>query len=324
MSDEKKYRLLIADDERIERAVLYKTLMNRLGDQCEIYQAENGREALELYDRYQIQIAVLDIEMPGINGIGAAERIREKDKDCCIIFLTAFDEFSYAKKAITVRALDYLLKPWDEKELILVLEEAMRLAGERQQERERRTAGERAGEKAEAARGGEGSAQEGQSLDDRRPGESRTDSAGPDRTAPGSTGPDDVRPGGGRPDGGEPADAGEGGDAARLSRVMELIADYIRENYTHDLSMQEVAHRMNYSEAYFCKLFKQCFGQNFTSYLTEFRVEEAKKMQALPTVNVKKIRRSVGYADANYFAKVFKRITGQSPTEYRQELFSRP
>ena len=332
MSDEKKYRLLIADDERIERAVLYKTLKNRLGDQCEIYQAENGREALELYDRYQIQIAVLDIEMPGINGIGAAEQIREKDKDCCIIFLTAFDEFSYAKKAITVRALDYLLKPWDEKELILVLEEAMRLAGERQQERERRTAGERAGEKAETARGGEGSAQEGQSLDGRRPGGAGPDSAGPggagtDRMAPGTTGPDGVRPGGGRPDGGEPADAadaGEGGDAARLSRVMELIADYIRENCTHDLSMQEVAHRMNYSEAYFCKLFKQCFGQNFTSYLTEFRVEEAKKMLALPTVNVKEIGRSVGYADANYFAKVFKRITGQSPTEYRQELFSRP
>ena len=68
MSDEKKYRLLIADDERIERAVLYKTLKNRLGDQCEIYQAENGREALELYDRYQIQIAVLDIPMPSRSG----------------------------------------------------------------------------------------------------------------------------------------------------------------------------------------------------------------------------------------------------------------
>ena len=84
--------------------------------------AENEKE--------KIQIAILDIEMPGINGIQAAERIREKDKKCCIIFLTAFDEFAYAKKAITVRALDYLLKPWDEKELMLVLEEAMRMAGE--------------------------------------------------------------------------------------------------------------------------------------------------------------------------------------------------
>ena len=41
--------------------------------------------------------------------------------------------------------------------------------------------------------------------------------------------------------------------------------------------MQDTARMMNYSDAYFCKLFKQCFDQNFTSYLTGFRVNEAKK-----------------------------------------------
>ena len=71
------YRLLIADDEMIERAVLYKTLHKNLGDQCAIFQAENGREALRIYEEEKIQIAILDIEMPGINGIGAAEKIRE-------------------------------------------------------------------------------------------------------------------------------------------------------------------------------------------------------------------------------------------------------
>ena len=110
------YRLLVADDEIIERKVLLKTLQKNLEGQCELFQAENGREALEIYEKEKIQIAILDIEMPGINGIQAAEKIREKDKNCCIIFLTAYDEFSYAKKAITVRALDYILKPWDEKE----------------------------------------------------------------------------------------------------------------------------------------------------------------------------------------------------------------
>ena len=84
------YRLLIADDEMIERKVLFKTLSQNLKGQCEIFQAENGREALEIYEKEKIQIAILDIEMPGINGIQAAERIREKDKKCCIIFLTAF------------------------------------------------------------------------------------------------------------------------------------------------------------------------------------------------------------------------------------------
>ena len=70
------YRLLIADDEMIERKVLFKTLSQNLKGQCEIFQAENGREALEIYEKEKIQIAILDIEMPGINGIQAAERIR--------------------------------------------------------------------------------------------------------------------------------------------------------------------------------------------------------------------------------------------------------
>ena len=74
--------------------------------------------------------------MPGINGIQAAEKIREKDRDCVIIFLTAFDEFSYAKKAISVRAIDYVLKPYDENELMLVIEEAMRMVEEQDQRQE--------------------------------------------------------------------------------------------------------------------------------------------------------------------------------------------
>ena len=140
MNQNKIYRLLIADDEMIERAVLYKTLKSRFGENCEIYQAENGREAVRIHEEHQIQIAILDIEMPGINGIRAAEKIRETDRDCCIVFLTAFDEFSYAKKAITVRALDYLLKPYEESELLLVVEEAMRIVCEREAAAESKTA----------------------------------------------------------------------------------------------------------------------------------------------------------------------------------------
>ena len=71
-----------------------------------------------------------------LTGLRPHRKSGKKDKECCIIFLTAFDEFSYAKKAITVRALDYLLKPYDEQELMLVVEEAMRLAAEFQANRQ--------------------------------------------------------------------------------------------------------------------------------------------------------------------------------------------
>ena len=77
---------------------------------------------------------------------------------------------------------------------------------------------------------------------------------------------------------------------------------------------------MNYSETYFCKLFKQCFKVNFTAYLAEYRMNEAKKMLANPRINIKDVGRSCGYVDSNYFTRVFKRVTGYTPTEYRNYI----
>ena len=92
------YRLLVADDEIIERKVLLKTLQKNLEGQCELFQAENGREALEIYEKEKIQIAILDIEMPGINGIQAAEKIREKDKTAVLSFSQPMMNFLMQKR----------------------------------------------------------------------------------------------------------------------------------------------------------------------------------------------------------------------------------
>ncbi len=121
------YRVLIADDEPIEIAIVSKIIQKNFSDGMEIVQAVNGREAIEKFLEKRCQVVLLDVEMPGINGLEAAERIRKEDKTCSIIFLTAFDEFTYAKKAITVKALDYLLKPVSDDELIAVIDEAIRL-----------------------------------------------------------------------------------------------------------------------------------------------------------------------------------------------------
>ena len=263
------YRVLLADDEQIERMALARRLMRRFGDILQISEATNGKEAVQLYEKEHSQIIIMDISMPELNGVEAAEKIRSMDEDCIIVFLTAYDEFSYAKKAITVRALDYILKPWDEKELMLVLEEAMRLAGEKEEQTRIR----KVAEQAEA----------GQQIMEE-----------------------------------EPDYANEN---LRISKVTEMLKDYICENYMKDLSVQQMAEKTNYSEPHFCRLFKQSFGQNFTSYLTEYRINMAKKMLEQPTVNVKDVGKNVGYEDSNYFTKVFRRITGQSPTEYRNTVF---
>ena len=316
------YRVLIADDERIERMILYQVLERNLRDRCEIVQAENGREALEVYAREKVQIAILDIEMPGIDGIEAARRIRQADPWCSIIFLTAFDEFAYARQAITVRALDYLLKPCDEKELMLVLEEAIRLAEEHDRQARQSAEGDR-----QARQPAEGDRQVRQAE-----GSGRQDglSVGWEGQAC-LSGRAERRNGqaeGGLGQAGAPGEPRPWGTGAEESggltgKVAELAYRYIRENYRRDISMQDLAGAMNYSEAYFCKLFKQCFNKNFTAYLTEYRVKEAKRLLEQPTINVKEVGKAVGYMDPNYFARVFKRITGQTPTEYRSAIFTK-
>ena len=113
-----KCKLLVAEDELIERKVLCRTLQKYLGDLISLYEAKNGREALEIFAREAPQVAVLDIEMPGLTGLEVARKIRETDKNCAILFLTGFDKFDYARQAISVRAMDYLLKPYNEQELV--------------------------------------------------------------------------------------------------------------------------------------------------------------------------------------------------------------
>ena len=285
-----RYRILLADDEQIERMALAKRLVKHFGDSLAISEAVNGAEALKVFKREQSQIVLMDISMPEMNGAEAAEQIRGMDEDCIIIFLTAYDDFAYAKRAIVIRALDYLLKPCDEDELVSVIEEAMRLTDRRELKKARDF-------------GMDG----GKALDGDIPGV-----RGGSMAKIPSGGAQDMAGGHGLEDAG----------TARMALAAETMREYIRNNYMKEISMQDAARVMNYSDAYFCKLFKQCFDQNFTSYLTNFRVNEAKKLLKDRNISVKDVGMRVGYYDSNYFAKVFKRVTGVIPSEYRDSQHS--
>lgn len=279
------YRVLIADDEEIERLSFSRKLKKYFGESCEVFQAENGMQAILSVDKNDTPIVIMDIGMPGMNGVEAAEWIRKSHPDCVIIFLTAYDDFSYAKRAVSLHALEYLLKPCDDEELIPVMEEAMRQVDLCRGRRASQAAGRSGGRSEDGTEG-----------------------------APGQAGERDA--GTGRERDTDPEEAAENG----YSRVAVAIRAYVRENYSRDISMQDAARAMNYSEVYFCRLFKQCFDQNFTAYLTRLRVKEAKKLLEDPRANIKDVSRSVGYSDSKYFSKIFKRITGQLPSEYRDGL----
>ena len=117
--------LLIADDENLELKVLEKTIKKFFLNELEIFMASNGKQAAQISNETEINIALLDIEMPGMNGIELAKLLREKNPDCIIIFITAYDKFDYAIEAMHIKAFDYLLKPWKEEKLTGLISEAL-------------------------------------------------------------------------------------------------------------------------------------------------------------------------------------------------------
>ena len=115
-----KLRIVIADDERPARSML-ASLLHGCDDVEVVGEAQNGAEAVALIEEQRPDLALLDLQMPEIDGLGVVRLIR-KDRLPLIAFVTAYDE--YAIQAFEVNAVDYLLKPVDRARLRQTIERA--------------------------------------------------------------------------------------------------------------------------------------------------------------------------------------------------------
>ncbi len=102
--------------------------------------------------------------------------------------------------------------------------------------------------------------------------------------------------------------------------MIRRAKEYIKMNQAEDLSLGQVAKAVNTSTFYFCKMFKKATGLNFTEYLSRVRVEKAKNLLLNPNLRVSEIAYEVGFQSLTHFNRVFKRIVGRSPSEYRAQL----
>ena len=261
-------RLLIADDERLEREALAEMVTRRFVEhEIVLEEAENGRKAADTAILWGADLILMDIEMPGMNGLDAARAVLAQRPGCRVIFVTAYSLFQYAHEAVHLGACDYLLKPVDPDELEASIRRAIR-----QIETERK-------------------------LEALAP-------IQPEPEAPAA--PDE--------------EATHGGDeSSQNALVMAHVRRYLEDNYMFDISLDSVGEILHISPAYLSAQFKKYQKMNFLDCLTELRINAAKELLNDPFRSSAEVASMVGYEDASYFARAFKKRTGVTPTQYRRQ-----
>ena len=261
-------RLLIADDEKLEREALAELVQRRFEREVVLEVAENGRKAADTAVLWGADLILMDIEMPGMSGLDAARAVLAQRPSCRVIFVTAYSLFQYAHEAVHLGACDYLLKPVDPDELEASVRRAMR-----QIETERKL------EELAAAQP--------------QPEQTETEE--------------------------EAEDAPEEGENSQTALVMAHVRRYLEDNYMFDLSLDSVGEILHISPAYLSAQFKKYQKMNFLDCLTELRINAAKELLSDPFRSSAEVASMVGYEDASYFARAFKKRTGMTPTQYRRQ-----
>ena len=102
-------------------------------------------------------------------------------------------------------------------------------------------------------------------------------------------------------------------------KLVSQVKRYIQGHYSERISLDEAARVVNASTRHFCKVFKSATGITFTDYLARVRVEKAKHLLQNPHQRVSEIAFETGFESISQFNRSFKRITGQSPTQFRDD-----
>jgi len=129
------YKIMLADDEGIVIDSLRFIIEKNFQGDCLIEHATTGRSVIELAEKFKPDIAIMDIQMPGINGIEAMKEIRKTNSSVIFIVMTAYDKFTYAKEAINLGVLEYLTKPVNHTVIVNTLQKAMDLIQEERNKR---------------------------------------------------------------------------------------------------------------------------------------------------------------------------------------------
>lgn len=100
--------------------------------------------------------------------------------------------------------------------------------------------------------------------------------------------------------------------------ILSSVIKYLHENYMNKITLEETAEIMNMNPSYFSVFFKKEMDMNFSDYINNIRISYAKQFLNMPCFKVYEICEKVGFNDLSYFCRVFRKIEGVSPSEYRR------
>ena len=127
--------IVIADDEKLIRAGIRKIIEKSLAIPVEIIEAKNGEEALQICKAEKPELIITDIRMPRMDGVELMKQLHILPEKPAIIVLSGFDDFSFAKEAISCGAISYILKPVDTEELISAINNAIATVNKEEKKR---------------------------------------------------------------------------------------------------------------------------------------------------------------------------------------------
>lgn len=340
------YKVLIADDREIFRRQFKRMSVFGEGGNFKIsFEAQNGEEALDILRNNRVDLVITDIRMPVMDGIELLQKIKEENLCRCVVFLSEYAEFSYARQGMLLGAFDYIVKPIDTEKLSELLKRAEDfLSGSNSSELF--ITDSQVDRIVSFILNGDDYAQKlcGEIVE-RMVKSPATDSAVLNtldeflkalgkrilREREYLSQLIDVEhlfsmPVCERPDIyrellGKISEISEQSNRFRLKVKNELIqsvCDSILKQLGKNISLQTMADLHFMNKAYLSHLFSQETGISFLDYVNQIKMEYAKRRLVCSADKVYEIALELEYSDTEYFSKVFKQYTGYTPSSYRQ------
>ena len=241
----KKLRVLLVDDEIMIREG-FKRLFDWEAHDCEVVgEAADGMEALLKIDSLQPDIAIMDINIPIMNGLKVIQMTRLKYPDIAFVIVSGYDDFSYCREALRLQITDYMLKPVNYEEFGTCIDHLKIALFQRRSHRQ---------------------------------------------------------------------------ENHQEERTIQSITRYLQEHLSEEINLSVLSEEFHLNPQYISQLFKSEIGVNFLAYLTNIRMERAKKLLLTTPLSIAEVSEQSGYGDYRVFTKVFKKTEGITPSQYRRDF----